>query len=225
MDSLVLKNSAGECVELPLSPDRCLRIVVHDEDGLFCRLPLLESNEWAKANRRALLSHLLAASTPDERATLCWQLLKEVDETQRGDEKRDGTQRLVDALHGRMDTAQDWLGGANARMLHEAADEIARLRAELAETRKARLEELLAAESAERVDTLEDGVHLCEVSDMTTIGVTEIEGTGFFVSRWEEGFDDPVDDCFLLEAELWPLALCCLSATLDAKRKREVEHG
>jgi hypothetical protein len=41
----------------------------------------------------------------------------------------DGTDRLVLALHGRAAVPRDYLGASNARMLHEAADEVERLRA------------------------------------------------------------------------------------------------
>lgn len=41
---------------------------------------------------------------------------------------RDGTERLCHALYGRPARPRDYLGGSDARMLHDAADLIARLR-------------------------------------------------------------------------------------------------
>lgn len=41
----------------------------------------------------------------------------------------DGTERLVQALHGRSAKPRDYLGGSNARMLHEAAERIRELEA------------------------------------------------------------------------------------------------
>jgi len=44
---------------------------------------------------------------------------------------QDGTERLCQAVYHRHATPRDYLGGSEANMLHDAADEIARLRAEL----------------------------------------------------------------------------------------------
>lgn len=41
---------------------------------------------------------------------------------------KDGTRRLCNAVYGRDERARDYLGGADARMLHDAATEIERLR-------------------------------------------------------------------------------------------------
>lgn len=38
--------------------------------------------------------------------------------------KADGTERLCQALYGRKATPRDYLGGSDAKMLHDAADRI-----------------------------------------------------------------------------------------------------
>lgn len=69
------------------------------------------------------IKHQIATLSQNEREVLTWTLLKQIDDSQR-DEDTLGTDRLVQALHGRKAVCADYLGGGNARMLHEAADRI-----------------------------------------------------------------------------------------------------
>jgi hypothetical protein len=45
--------------------------------------------------------------------------------------KLDGTDRLCMALYGRLSEAEDYLGGSDAKMLHDAADRITQLQTQL----------------------------------------------------------------------------------------------
>ena len=45
----------------------------------------------------------------------------------------DGTDRLCQVVYGRSPKAEDYLGGSNAKMLHDAADKIEELKKQIEE--------------------------------------------------------------------------------------------
>jgi hypothetical protein len=68
--------------------------------------------------------------------------------SERGVEGKDGTDRLCEVVYQRLAEPHDYLGGSQARMLHDAATEIQRLREEL------KCEQAIKSALSENVDKL-----------------------------------------------------------------------
>ncbi len=72
----------------------------------------------------------------DEVSKLILDLRSEAEAGKKMEAQPDGVTRLCAAVYGRKETVRDWVGGSEAKMLYDAADEIEQLRAELDATLK-----------------------------------------------------------------------------------------